>query len=285
MTGPQNLQIHQPVNIPSKPQSSGAASGRNQKDRRYMDTFWDIHRSARFPKGRPWCGPREIAANRDLVPVPHDGFCIPDLMQGEYILDENDAPDRAATLNATWSAPWRPLAKYFRFNYGRKLISFEYLKMRADELASLDEYYHAAAILGAELNVGVEYGVTPKFQITAKLGYPTKFLKIAEAAIAGDPWLLGHIDEPNPDLATLLGFNQRGMRMTSYIPEPAPIITPAQVIATPPNELMALLEKLTAQVAMLSEESAQRKAKGQQLRDGKAKRRQVPQNLAEKPAA
>src|SRR5690242_17653399 len=138
MTAPTNQQIlshlhQQPINQPSKPAQSGAVGGRNQKDRRYMDTFWDIHRSGRFPNGRPWCGPREIAANRDSVPVPHDGFVIPDLMQGEYVEDEQGNIDRTATLRAAWQAPWKPLAKYFVFNYPKKRISFAYARFRMDE--------------------------------------------------------------------------------------------------------------------------------------------------------
>lgn len=278
MTAPQsvNQQIPQ-LNHPSKPQVVGVSTGRNQHERRYMDTFWDIHKSARFPRGRPWCGPREIAANHELM--HDDGFVIGDLMQGEYVEHEDGSIDRLATLSATWTAPWRPYAKYFRFNYKRKLISFEYAKMRADEQRSLDEYYQAAAILGAQLNVRVDYGVMPSFQITAKLGNPTKGLKIAEAAMAGDPWLLGHLDEPNPELADLLGFNARGMKITSYIPEPVAVITPQQVLQTPTPELMALLERLTDTVAQqgkvlaaMQTEKAKAKAKGAQMRDAKARK-------------
>lgn len=281
MTAPVNMQVPQ-LNIPSKPIVEGVASGRNQKDRRYMDTFRDNHRHPRrFPVGRPWCGPREIAANTELM--HEDGFVIPDLMQGEYVEDDAGHNDRAATFASVWTAPWRPLAKYFKFNYPRKTISFEYVRMRVDEQRSLDDYYQAAALLGAGLNVRVEYGVMPSFQITAKLGFPTKYLKVAEAAIAGDPWLLGFIDEPNPELASILGFTDRGLRITSYEPEPIAVITPQQVLATPQPELMALLEKLTAQVAELSAESAARKTKGGQMRAGKNKK--APQNPAERPAA
>jgi hypothetical protein len=247
------------LNTPSKPQTVGASTGRNQKDRRYMDTFFDLHRSARFQRGRPWCGPREIAANTDLM--PEDGFCIPDLMQGEYVEDEMGNCDRASTLMSTWTAPWTPVAKYFKFNYPRKLISFDYARMRMDEEKSLDEYYQAAALLGAQLNVRVDYGVIPSFQITAKLGHPTKFLKIAEAAIAGDPWLLGHIDEPNPDLAAILGFNARGMRVTSYAPPvPEPVVTPAQVIATPPADLMKMIAEMTAQAVAAAMDAREARA-------------------------
>lgn len=243
-----------PLNTPSKPQVAGASTGRNQKDRRYTDTFFDIHRSTRFPRGRPWCGPREIAANTDLM--LEDGFCIPDLMQGEYVEDDGGNCNRAATLSSVWAAPWRPMAKYFKFNYPRKLISFEYAKMRLEEEQSLEEYYTAAAILGAELNVRVDYGVMPSFQITAKIGKPTRFLKIAEAALAGDPWLLGHIDEPNPELAAILGYNQRGMKVLSYNPDPTPIVTPAQVIATPPTEMAKMIAEAVASALRAERDAA-----------------------------
>lgn len=260
MTGPINQQV---LNTPSKPTDTGAATGRSQKDRRYNDTFFDQHRTAiggRFPNGRPWCGPRELAANREAVPPPPDGFVIPDLMRGEYV--ETDVPgicDRAATFASVWDAPWTPLPKFFRFNYTKKRITFDYERMRVEENNAIDEYYQAAAILGAEFNVKVEYRVLPSFQITARLGKPSKYLPVVEAAMAGDPWLLGFIDEPNMDLAKILGFNRSGMKVVSY--DPQPIVTPAQVIATPQPELMALLERLTAQVTDLARESAERKKK------------------------
>lgn len=282
MTGPTNVsQVSQvpQLNTPSKPQVVGAVTGRNQKDRRYTDTFRDNHRHpVRFPAGRPWCGEREIAANTELM--HEDGFVMPDLMQGEYVEDDNGQCDRAATLASSWFAPWRPLAKYFKFNYPKKTISFEYARMRLEEQQALDRYYEAAAIIGADLNVRVEYGVVPHFQITSKIGRPSKMVQIAEAAIAGDPWLLGFIDEPNMKLAEILGFNEAGLRVRSYTPPP--IITPEQVIATPQPELMALLERLTAQVADLTADKQAREAKGKQLRAGK---KNASQNLAEKPAA
>lgn len=241
----------QPVNVPSKPESDGASGGRNQKDRRYQDTFWDQHRHpVRFPNGRPWNGPRELAANRDVVPPPQDGFCGA-LAQGQYVDDDTGRIDRTATLGAVWFAPWVPLEKYFKFNYPRKRISFDYAKMIREETAGLDEYYKAAAKLGAKLNLRVEYGVVPDFQITADLGEPTSYLtkiRVAEAAMAGDPWVLGFIDEPNPDLAKVLGYNQRGMQVLSYTP-PAAVVTPAQVLATPDADLLKMIAEMAATAA------------------------------------
>lgn len=259
----------EPLNIPSKPVSTGASTGRNQKDRRYIDTFHDVHRHpVRFPFGRPWSGVREIAANRDAVPVPHDGF-VATLSPGEHVQDEHGNCDRGATFASVWSAPWVPLEKYWKFNYPRKLISFDYAKMRMEESQALDVYYEAAALLGAELNIRVDYGVIPHFQITAKIGRPSKMLAIAEAAMAGDPWLLGFKDEVNLDLANILGYTERGLRrVTSYVP-PEPIITPAEVVATPQNELLKRLEALEAENAALKEKKAKH---GEQLAKARAAR-------------
>lgn len=263
MTAPQFPQT------PSKPIDNGAATGRSQATRRYTDTFWDDCRHpGRFPNGRPWCGEREIAANTELM--HEDGFCQPDLMRGEYIVDELNRLDRAATLGATWHAPWTPLPKYFRFNYPRKRITFDLMKMRDEEERALEEYYTAAAILGAELNVKVEYGVLPSFQITAKLGKPSQMLKVAEAAIARDPWLLGYIDEPNPDLARILGYNQRGMKVTSYTP-PTQVVTPAQVLATPQPELLAMIAAMQKQMLVMQEAMTAKSTQSAKIKAGMAK--------------
>lgn len=294
MSQPINQQIQQPINQPSKPQTSGAPGGRNQKDRRYMDTFWDVHRSARFPNGRPWCGPREIAANRDTTPVPHDGFVIPDLMQGEYVEDDNGFPDRAATLRAVWSAPWKPLSKYFVFHYPKKRIRFDYPKFRLDEEAEMRKYYQAAAKLGSKLNIRVQFGVEPDFQIVADLGSALSYIHnitIAEAAIAGDPWLLGHIDEPNMDLAEILGFTDRGLKVTSFEPvaKPDPVVV-ERVIAQPDDQMTQLIDMLREQNALLHQQvdalKQKRAEKGEQLRAGKkTKGPTATQAPAEQPAA
>ena len=237
------------LNIPSKPQHNGAAGGRNQKDRRYLDTFFDNHRHPRrFPRGRPWCGPRELSANHELM--HEDGFVMGDLMQGEYVENEDGSNDRLATIQSVWHAPWTPQAKYFRYNYKRKLITFDYPRLILDEKREMETYYKAAAKLGAKLNIRVEYGVEPDFQITADLGSPMSYvnrIRLAEAAMAGDPWLLGFIDEPNQDLAAILGFNQAGLKIVSY--EPEPVVTPTQVLAMPDEGLLKMIAEMAAQAA------------------------------------
>lgn len=268
----QNGTQNDAYNTPSKPTSNGASGGRNQKDRRYTDTFYDQHRnSVRFPNGRPWCGQREIAANRDAVPLPHDGF-IGSLTPGAYIEDDGGIVDRVATFGSIWNAPWTPIEKFFRFNYQRKTIQFDYARMRMEEQQGLDVYYEAAALMGGALNIRVDYGIVPHFQITAKIGRPSKMLAVADAAMAGDPWLLGFKDEVNPLLANILGYTERGLkRVTSFVPEAAsPLITPAEVIATPQDELLKRLAELEAQLASMT---AEKQKKSDQMANARAARK------------
>lgn len=233
-------------NLPSKPSPKTDGAANTQAGRRFTDTFFDIHRSTRFPKGRPWTGEREYAANPDKGDQP--GFVTSDLAQGEHVVNDAGVNDRAATFRSVWTAPWIPYPKYFRFNYRRKLITFDYQRGLQDEQMAFDRYYEAAALLGAGLNIRVDYGRVPSFQITAKLGYPTRFVPVFRAAMAGDPWLLGHIDEPNVELAHVLGITQHGV-VRSFIPDAQPLATPEQVIqaaASSPSDLKALIEQMQA---------------------------------------
>jgi hypothetical protein len=262
----QNIQVQpqaaQPVTLttPSKPVSSGPSGGRNQKDRRYMDTFWDTHRHPRrFPNGRPWCGPREIAANRDQVPPPHDGFVLGDLMQGQYVEREDGSIDRPATLMSAWTAPWRPYAKYFKFNYKRKLITFEYARMRMDEEQGVRAYWKAASKMANRIGLVVREGHIPPAQIVDELGEPSQMIRIADAALAGDPWLLGFIDEPNLDLAAILNIpTERGI-VSLAPPMPEAMVTQAVKVeainAAPANvDVLEMLAQMAKNMAAMQEQ-------------------------------
>lgn len=256
------------MNVPSKPKAATDGASNTQASRRWTATLFDMHRytgpGRQFPKGRPWTGEMELAANPDRRHDP--GFVTTDLMQGEYITDDSGQNDRAATFGSVWSAPWVPLAKYFQFNYKRGLITFNYQRMATDEDTAERRYYEAAAMLGAQLGVRVDFKKVPPFAITAKLGMPRFLGAVARAAMAGDRWLLGFIDEPNEELAKLLGFDRFGLR-TSYNPEEQAkgLITPEQVIATPPDQmaaLMARLEEMQAEIVSLRAEKDKRSEKG-----------------------
>ncbi len=259
------------IALPSKPGTQGAARVEGQAGRRFTDTFYDMHKSQRFPNGRPFTGEREYAATPEKGHQP--GFISPDLQQCAYITNDQGVIDRVATLASAWSAPWIPYAKYFKFNYQRKLITFDYARGVADEKESLNKYYKAAAKLAGANGWGeVKYGVIPSYQITAIIGDPSPYLPIYQAALAGDPWLLGHIDEPNEKLAEILGQNllfdsfeaqASGLSMRA-MPQaeqkPQGVVTVDKVLATPTDDLMKMIAEMVAKTTrnVVQEELAAR---------------------------
>ncbi len=152
MTAP-NIQ----VNVPSKPVTKGATGIGSQRDRRFSDTFHDIHKHpVRFPLGRPFTGEREFTSGTSEESIGA-GFITSDLQPGEYFCEDprqgQTDEERRLTLLSAWSAPWVPLTKYFRFNYRAKRISFAYEKMIADEREGLTRYWEAAAKLAGENDI------------------------------------------------------------------------------------------------------------------------------------
>ena len=163
----------------------------------------------------------------------------------------------------------------------------------------MDVYYEAAAKLGAGKEVAVEYGVIPPYAITGVIGSPHSYIrniKLAQSALAGDPWLLGFIDEPNGELAKLLGYNERtGLRMMSFTPEKKAPVTPEAVLATPPVELAAMiadavqkaLEAERAAVAQKAQEEKEHAARKKSEQRGNSKKNASASSSApaETPAA
>src|SRR5215471_17028969 len=103
------------MTAPTKP-VVGVTTVGSQKDRRYLDTFYDQHRSTRFPNGRPWWGYREIAANRDMNPNLRDGFCGGELMPGRH---PDEGESRESAWRDLWSAPWVAEYRFFQLDYKR----------------------------------------------------------------------------------------------------------------------------------------------------------------------
>jgi len=237
-----------PFHIPSKPITKGASGIGSQRDRRFTDTFHDRHKHpTRFPNGRPFTGEREFTSGTSEESISA-GFLSSDLACGEYFCEDpregQTLQERADSLASAWNAPWLPKSKYFKFNYRQKLITLDYVRGEADEKASLDKYYRAAAKLAGANGWGeIKYGVTPGYQVTAILDEPTPFLPVWQAARAGDPWLLGFVDEPNERLASVLGLDISyiaGARSADSeyvaIQRPArdePIVTPDKILETP----------------------------------------------------
>lgn len=259
---------------PSKPETRGAATSVSQRDRRFTDTFYDTYKHARFPNGRPFTGQREFQSGSATESIAA-GFLSSDLQCGEFYCDNPDMgqtpQERAATLASAWIAPWLPPGgkKYMQFNYRRKLITFDYAKGELDERQSLNTYYRAAAKLAGANGWGeIQFNVMPSYQVTSVMGEPTKFLPIWQAARAGDPWLMGAIDEPNEALAKILGldvhylgsahagFSDREVVSVQRAAPGEPLITPEKVMATPIEQLAALVAKLSDDVQALRAERA-----------------------------
>lgn len=258
--------------MPQKP-TVDQGPAQTQAGRRFLDTFHDNHASARFRLGRPFCGYLEYAANPELGHQP--GFVSADLSQGNH----------AEPLTSIWTAPWIPEARYFRFDYLRKKITFAYETMERDEQAAIDRHYEAAAKLSGESGwAEVEYGQPLSYQIRSIIGRAPKMLRIAQAARAGDPWLLGHIDEPNDELAQILNFKvirvggmERaraiGTPVVGSVPQPAAPLTVEQVLAAAAPDLAKMVAAIVAQTM-----AAERGTRTQAARDARAaNRKKSPQ--------
>lgn len=277
--------------LPTKPQERGASTTISQRDRRWTDTFFDDYRHARFPNGRPFTGEREFKSGVSEQSITA-GFLQSDLQCGEYVCENPEmgqtAQDRAATLASVWTAPWLLPGgkKYMQFNYARKRITWRYDAFIADERAGLARYWEAAAKSAGESDI-----IDPRrpdavpFRIRTLLGSPRNYtnkIKLAQACQAGDPWLMGAVDTPNEELAKLLGLDVQYLGApidfgdAEYVAAPAPpvaapLLTPEQVLSVPLDKVQEMIEAALAKRD--AEDRARRKAAGEKLAAGKAKKK------------
>lgn len=187
------------------------AEGWNQNKQRGLALFLDQHRDAHagFPDGRPWWCYTERPADGAMQAMP----------VGELIPHG-------------WDAPWFPEAKYMAMSMktlSANRFTINYSLMIADYQAAMDEYYMRAAQEAAAIGQPVpDYGEAITWKLRAIVGAPPKSAKIPEAALAGDRWLLGFVNQPNDDLERLL-----------YVGDPRigrPKSTPVPINPTPPTE-------------------------------------------------
>lgn len=279
--------------IPSKPVTKGASGVGSQRDRRFTDTFYDTHKHpTRFPAGRPFTGEREFTSGTSEESISA-GFITSDLQCGAYFCDNpregQTLQERADSLASAWQAPWIPLAKYFRFNYRARRITFAYDKMIADENEGLSRYWKAAAKLAGENDIiDPAHPLKVPFRIRTLIGAPSVYtgkIRLAQAAQSGDPWLLGFVDEPNEELAQILGLNVQyldGHRspdseyvavQRAAVPE-APL-TPEKVLATPMDDIAKMIADATTKAvdAALAARDAADAAQRQANKDRMAKAR------------
>lgn len=247
--------------MPTKPTDFVTTTG-SQRDNRYTDTFTDQHRSARFPVGRPWHGEREIAATKGHK----DGFCSP-LTPGDHL----DVSNR-------WEAPWYPEQRFFKFNYQRSLISIDYNAIIAHDQLYTGIYYEAAALIAMEKGLpAIEEGVLPPYMIRQILRMPPRSPKIAQAALAGDQWILGFATEPNVALQNLLNQSKMSYR------EQAPIVNPEELVeaskAGYQQDVKSMIAEAVAQAMAMrdAEEADKRKQKTAKARAALAAKKQATQ--------
>lgn len=251
--------------VPSKPKTGGASSTGSQRDRRFTDTFFDDYRHPKFPNGRPFTGQREYQSGSETESIAA-GFLQSDLQCGEYVCESPEhlggtgqtESERQMTLNSVWTAPWLPKGgkKYMKFDYRRKRIVFLYDALILDERAALSRYWDAAAKAAGDNDVvDPERPQAVSFRIKKLLGSPMSYIneiRIATAAKAGDPWLMGAVDEPNEALAKLLGLGDinylggldYGDKEYVSVPDaraPAPLLTPEQVLSVPMNQVAQMI--------------------------------------------
>ena len=261
--------------MPSKPQERGAATTISQRDRRFTSTFFDSYRHQRFPEGRPFTGQREFQSGSETESIAA-GFLQSDLQQGEYFCEnpeQGQTPqERALTLASVWSAPWLPIAKYFRFNYRAQRITFALDAMIADERQGLARFWEAAAKAAGENDV-----IDPRrpdavpFRIRTLLGSPRTYMgkiRLAQAAQAGDPWIMGAVETPNEELAKILGLGQVSyVGDTQYgdaeyvmVPgqkEREPLLTPEALLSVPMSQVQQMIADALAQHDALRKQEAQ----------------------------
>lgn len=238
--------------MPTKPTVTVSTTG-SQRANRYTDTFYDQHRSPRFPLGRPWCGERELAANKGDA----DGFCS--------LLSPGDHLD--PTFASVWEAPWYPEQRpeFWKFNYQRRTISIDYGAMIAHDQHYLNLYHDAAALISMEKGLPVvEDGKVPPYMITKILGLPPRSPKIAQAAQAGDLWLLGFTLEPNRELERLIA------QLTGNY---KPILEPQAVVNAEGSDVQQMIADAVAMALRLrdEEQKAKMNAKMEKARAGKRK--------------
>lgn len=208
--------------MPTKP-TVGIRTTNTQSSNRKIVTLRDQHKSGRFPEGRPWWGfaekPVEAGDPWGLV-----GCLTP----GNHEQPFEDA----------WEAPWTPDAKWMQPNVERGKVNINYVGMTAEYQRSTREYYGECAVKASENKwVAPAFGgpVDSRFRAVVGRDIPQS-PKIPQAAMAGDPWLLGNTTEINEDLARIIRNTAFGSGV--HVMEEGP---PPDTVQMTPVDLAALV--------------------------------------------
>lgn len=243
----------------TKPQVE-VRSANSQKDQRWNATVYDQHTSARFPRGRPWWGVMEYPSDRQKEPS-----FVGNLMPGD-----SDDP-----MNSSWNAPWMPdVVKTwnnvgtYRLDLKKQRITWLYAAIASADRLAMEDYYHKAATIAYEKGwPAPKLGEPVPYQIRQILFAPPRSPKIAEAALAGDQWLLGFTAQVNEDLEALLA----GVRTENLTTVPEPLH--ALPLAKPQDgpDLQALIAD-GVRAALAAEKQAiadAKQAQAEKIKEGK----------------
>lgn len=239
--------------------------GWNQNKTRAVALFFDQHRSKEYPEGRPWWGytetPTDPTQPRGVVGELQPVVATMTLADGQVIRG--------------WDAPWVPEAKYVQMAVGMlagNRFKLDYARMIADYRAANERYYTLAAQTAGARNwkAPALYGPI-EFQLRAIVGDPPKSPKIPEAAMAGDPWLLGFDHRPNERLKAILDREQGRMTVPLVEYDETPVsapVTPApvdtSVLAGLSSDDITELKAIIAQRQQMAQARAAKAAKQDQ---------------------
>lgn len=185
--------------------------GYSQARKFALAIYFDQHKSPSHPDGRPWWCYTETPAD----PTHPRGIV------GELIPISSDWRLADGVVLKGWDAPWYPEQKYVVTGLGLtsgNRFKINYAQMVQDYRAANERYYRLAAQTAGARNWPAPQLYGPvDFQLRALIGDPPKSPKIPEAALAGDPWLLGFSGQVNERLRDVL--DRDNGRMTFALDE------------------------------------------------------------------
>jgi hypothetical protein len=214
--------------------------GYSQARKFALAIYFDQHKSPSHPDGRPWWCYTETPAD----PTHPRGIV------GELIPISSDWRLADGVVLKGWDAPWYPEQKYVVTSLGLTGNRFKinYAQMVTDYRAAAERYYRLAAQTAGSRNWPAPQLFGPvDFQLRALVGDPPKSPKLPEAALAGDPWLLGFTPQVNERLREVLDRDNGRMTFTlDEAAEPA-IAQPGPKAAIPefsPEDMAEILAML-----------------------------------------
>lgn len=164
--------------------SETVSTGVSQRDFRRLVTIRDQHKCARFPDGRPWHGYVERASDPDKP-----ANFVQELLPG----------DHEDPFGSGWESPWYPDQRFKRVDVQKGRVDWQYGDLVNDLERARREYYAKVTEVGYEKGWPVpEYGAPMDHRYRSIVGPLPESPKMASAALAGDPYILGftpHCDD------------------------------------------------------------------------------------------